>query len=173
MIFYIILGIIALAGSFKGKNKKPQTPPKQVVIRRPEAEAMAPPVQRAPATMQTTPGRPQYMTVDPSMEGSYDDPMAREFSSEGSITGSMAEAFSAEGSINDSMAAAFASEGLSSLRDSQTSDFVHTEISDTEIGDAPEYDYNSRPGGDIRSEGFDLHKAVIYSALLNRKEYSV
>jgi hypothetical protein len=121
------------------------------------------------------------------MEGSYDEPMAREFSSEGSTGGTMAEAFKMEGSIKDSMAAAFesegsinasmaaafATEGVSSFGHSQAGDFVHTEISDSEIGDAPEYDYNSRPGGDILSEGFDLRKAVIYSALLNRKEYSV
>ena len=71
------------------------------------------------------------------------------------------------------MAAAFASEGASALNEIQTDNFIHTEISDTEIGDAPEYDYNARPGGDILSGGFDLRKAVIYSALLNRKEYSV
>jgi len=173
LIFYIILGIIALAGSFRGKNKKAQAPPKQVVMRRPEAEAMAPPARTAPVTMAPPPLRPQYKPLDPSMEGSYDEPMAAEFSSEGSIGSTMAEAFASEGSINDSMAAAFASEGASSFRDFQTGDFVHTEISDSEIGDAPEYDYNSRPGSDILSEGFDLHKAVIYSALLNRKEYSV
>ena len=188
LIFYIRLGIIALAGSFKGKNKKPQAPPKQVVIRRPEAEVMTPPVRTAPATMAPSPPRrPQYKPVDPSMEGSYDEPLAREFSREGSIGGTMAEtykmegsiidsmaaAFASEGSINDSMAAAFASEGVSAFRDFNTGDFIHTEISDSEIGNVPEYDYNSRPGSEIFSDGFDLRRAVIYSALLNRKEYSV
>ncbi len=49
LIFYIILGIIALAGSFKGKSKKPQVPPKQVLQRMPEEETMTPPERTAPA----------------------------------------------------------------------------------------------------------------------------
>ncbi len=197
LIFYIILGIIALAGSFKGKNKKPQVPPKQVLQRMPEEETMTPTVRTAPAPARTAPARtapapqqqsrPQYKPIDPSMEGSYEEPMARTFRNEGSISESMAGAFSGEGSVSqtmaaafaregsieDSMAAAFASEGVSVFKDFQTGDFVHTEISDTEIGDVPEYDYNARPGSDIISGGFDLRKAVIYSAVLNRTEYSV
>jgi len=199
LIFYIILGIIALAGSFKGKGKKPQAPPKQVLQRRPDEEAMSPPVRTAPARTapaRTVPApaqatqqqrRPQYKPIDPSMEGSYEEPMARAFrnegsgsesmagafSGEGSVSQTMAAAFAREGSIEDSMAAAFASEGVSSFRDFQTSDFVHTEISDSEIGNVAEYDYNARPGSEILSDGFDLKKAVIYSAVLNRKEYSV
>ena len=46
-----------------------------------------------------------------------------------------------------------------------------TTISDSEIGDAPVYDYDSR-GADRLTEGFDLKKAVIYSSVLDRKEYS-
>ncbi len=194
LIFYIILGIIALAGSFKGKGKKPQAPPKQVLQRRPEEETMIPPVRTAPAPARTVAApaqpqqrKPQYKPMDPSMEGRYEDQLAKRFSKEGSgsesmagafsgegsVSQTMAAAFAREGSIEDSMAAAFASEGVSSFKDFQTSDFVHTEISDSEIGDAPEYDYNARPGSDILSGGFDLRKAVIYSAVLNRKEYSV
>ena len=213
LIFYVILGIIALAGSFQGKNKKPKTLPKRPVQRQEDTvtgtptarttqayppPAPARPAQTRPATATATvrpaqprpaatQRRPQYMPVDPSMEGRYEEPMAGSFSGEGSIGETMAEAFSgegsvidtmarafaAEGSIESSMAAAFASEGSSSFKDFQTGDFVHTEISDSEIGDAPEYDYNSRPGGDILSDGFDLKKALIYSAVLNRKEYSV
>ncbi len=170
LIFYVILGIIAIAGSLQGKNKKPKTLPKKPVPGRPAMEADRPVARPEPATTQ---GRPQYMTMDPSMEGRYDEPMAGSFSDEGSYSDTLAEAFSTEGSIMDTMAAAFASEGVSALNEIKTDEFIHTEISDTEIGDAPEYDYNARPGGDILSGGFDLHKAVIYSALLNRKEYSV
>ncbi|MDZ7635594.1 MAG: hypothetical protein U5L72_14650 [Bacteroidales bacterium] len=177
LIFYIILGIIALAGSFKGKGKKPQAPPKKVLQRMPDEEEMTPPVRTAPARTVPTPAprqqrRPQFMPMEPSMEGKYEDQLAKRFSREGSAAATMAEAFAMEGSIEDSMASAFASEGASAFKDFQTSDFVHTEISETEIGDAPEYDYNVRPGSEILSGGFDLKKAVIYSALLNRAEYS-
>jgi len=192
LIFYIILGIIALAGSFKGKGKKPQVPPKQVLQRMPDPEEMTPPVRTAPAPARTAPApqqqrKPQYMPMDPSMEGKYEDQLAKRFSKEGSgsesmagafsgegsVSQTMAAAFAREGSIEDSMAAAFASEGVSVFKDFQTGDFIHTEISDSEIGNVPEYDYNARPGSDIISGGFDLRKAVIYSAVLNRKEYSV
>jgi len=98
--------------------------------------------------------------------------MAGAFSGEGSIASGMSEAFAREGSIADSMAAAFASEGVSAMGESAIVEFIHTEISDSEIGNAPEYDYESLPGADIHTGGFDLKKAVIYSAVLDRKEYS-
>lgn len=184
MIFYIILGILALAGSFQGKGKKQKSVPKKADPARPTPEARKPTARPAPAPVQR---KPQYMPIDTSMEGRYEEPMAgdfsgegsygstmaRAFSSEGSSTETMAGAFAMEGSIENSMAAAFASEGVSGLHDIQLREFIHTEISDTEIGDAPEYNYNVRPGSDILSEGFDLDEAVIYSAVLNRKEYSV
>ncbi len=186
LIFYVILGILAIAGSFQGKGKKQKTVPKKTEPDRPVMETKQPPVRREPdraRTMQAPqpPARPepapvqrkpQYMPIDPSMEGRYEEPMAGAFSSEGSISDTMARAFAGEGSIEDSMAGAFASEGISSFKDFQTSDFVHTEISDSEIGDAPEFDYNARPGSDILDEGFDVQKALIYSVVLNRKEYS-
>ncbi|MBE0678207.1 MAG: hypothetical protein IH592_05535 [Bacteroidales bacterium] len=183
LIFYVILGILAIAGSLQGKGKKQKTVPKKTEPGRPAMEARKPPAQPEPATVQR---KPQYMPIDPAMEGRYEEPMAADFSGEGSYSGTMAGAFSSEGSISDTMArafaregsiedamaGAFASEGISSFKDFQTSDFVHTEISDSEIGDAPEYDYNARPGSDILDEGFDVKKALIYSVLLNRKEYS-
>ncbi|MCA1740867.1 MAG: hypothetical protein LC630_00030 [Bacteroidales bacterium] len=183
LIFYIILGILAIAGSFHGKGKKQKTAPKRTEPGRPDMETSTPPVRPEPAPVQR---KPRYVPIDPSMEGRYEEPMAGEFSDEGSISQKMAGAFSSkgssgdmmarafarEGSFDDSMAKAFASEGVSSFKDFQTSDFVHTEISDSEIGDAPEYDYNARPGSDILDEEFDVKKALIYSVLLNRKEYS-
>jgi hypothetical protein len=172
LIFYIILGILAIAGSFQGKGKKQKTVPKKTLPDRPVVESMRPPARPAPAPAPVQ-RKPQYVPIDTSMEGRYEEPMAGAFSSEGSISDTMARAFAREGSIEDSMAIAFASEGVSSFKDFQTSDFIHTEISDSEIGDAPEYDYNTRPGSDILEEGFDVKKALIYSILLNRKEYSV
>lgn len=173
LIFYVILGIIAIAGSFQGKNKKqktaPPAPPKKVAPQRPATETWRPTPRQQPAPAYK---KPEYRPVDPSLEGRYEEPMAAEFSSEGSYSPAMAEAFGGEGSINDSMAAAFAMEGVSALHDVHPGQFIHTEISDSEIGDAPEYDYNSGPAGDILDEEFDIKKALIYSAILNRKEYS-
>jgi hypothetical protein len=174
VIFYIILAVIALAGSFKGK-KKP-VPPKQAMPRRPvqrseQAVKPAPKVVQ-PAPPAEMPRRPQYIPIEPVDEGNYADPMAGTFASEGSVSKSMADDFAEEGSMIDKMAAAFASEGISSLSDIQIAEFIHTEISDSEIGDAPVYDYNAPTGRKILSDGFNLKKAVIYSAVLDRKEYS-
>ena len=207
-MFYIVLGIIALAGSFQGKGKKKPGAPKPVQ-RRPGTITSKPPLSNestssrpqatpvpAPAPRpQPSPARPiqpvsrpaqKYMPAESSMEGSYEEPMAREFSREGSYSGTaegqfstegtkrggLAEAFASEGSIADSMAAAFAAEGSSAFGHSSIKEFIHNEISDSEIGDAPVYDYNKAGGADLLTEGFDLKKAVIYSSVLDRKEYS-
>jgi hypothetical protein len=196
LVFYIILGLIALAGSFQGKGKKKPGAPKPVQ-RRPETASGRP---QARTTTQATRPEPSpvrqekpapkpspwFLPSEPSMEGRYDEPMAGDFSREGSfedplagtfsregsVASGMSEAFSREGSIADSMAAAFASEGISSLGDSGIGGFVHNEISDSEIGDAPDFDYNEGPGAELHTGGLDLKKAVIYSAVLDRKEYS-
>jgi hypothetical protein len=78
-------------------------------------------------------------------EGTYDEPMAHEFDWEGGLGEPLAKDFSSEGSITGKMAAAFASEGVSAFGSSIPAEFIHNEISDTEIGDAPEYDYNVAP----------------------------
>ncbi|MCK7534012.1 MAG: hypothetical protein MZV63_24820 [Marinilabiliales bacterium] len=46
-----------------------------------------------------------------------------------------------------------------------------TTISDSEITDAPVYDYDSRDDDRDLLHSFDLKKAVIYSAILEKKEY--
>lgn len=188
LIFYLILAVIALAGSFKPRKKN--VPPKQTVLRRPVQKTAQPvrPAQNAvePARPAEMPRKPQYVPVEPVDEGHYDEPMAGAFASEGttdeimagaftsegSIADSMAAAFASEGSVTDTMAAAFASEGLSSLAESQIKANIDNTITDSEIHDAPVYDYNARNGGAIITGGFDLKKAVIYSAVLDRKEYS-
>jgi len=206
LIFYIVLGIIALAGSFQGKGKKKPGAPKPV-LRKPGTLTTKPPVRTTAQSTRPAPSpvrqerpspsplrqerpaskpSPYTMPSGQSLEGRYDEPMARDFSregniredmagafsGEGSIASGMSEAFAREGSIADSMAAAFASEGVSAMGESAIVEFIHTEISDSEIGNAPEYDYESLPGADIHTGGFDLKKAVIYSAVLDRKEYS-
>jgi hypothetical protein len=187
VIFYIILAVIALAGSFKPK-KKP-VPPKQAVPPGPfqRTKQAVKPVQKVvlPSRPSVIPARPQYIPAEPFDEGDYDEPMAGTFASEGSLSEPMAGAFSTEGSVSKSMAdnfaqegsminklaASFASEGVSSIPASMIEGFVHNEISDSEISDAPDYDYNAEAGGYKLADGFDLKKAVIYSAVLDRKEY--
>jgi hypothetical protein len=189
VIFYIILAVIALAGSFKGK-KKP-LPPKQAMPPRPVQRSKQTVVRPEPKVVQpvrpvVTPRRPQYIPIEPVDEGNYAEPMAGTFASEGSLEDLLAGAFATEGSVSkgmandfadegsrvDKLAASFASEGVSSFQGPTIEDFVHDEISDSEISDAPDYDYNAHTGRKILSEGFDLKKAVILSAVLDRKEYS-
>ncbi len=153
LIFYVILAIIAIAGSVRSSNKKKKAsagkafPPKPATTVRSESRPAAQPQPR-----------PQYKPIEPLNEGGYEEPLAAQFAGEGSSATTMAEAF--------------ASEGVSALADLTQQDFVHTEISDSEIGDAPEYDYNAAIPDDL-FDGFDLRKAVIYSALLDRKEYTI
>jgi hypothetical protein len=188
VIFYIILAIIGLAGSFKGK-KKPVLPkqsmPSGPVQRNKPAVKPAPKVIQ-PASPAGMPHRPQYIPIEPVDEGNYAEPMAGTFASEGSFGEPMAGAFATEGSVSKSMAddfadegsminklaASFATEGVSSFHGSTIADFVHDEISDSEISDAPDYDYNAVAGGYKLAGGFDLKKAVIFSAVLDRKEYA-
>jgi hypothetical protein len=196
LIFYIVLGIIALAGSLQGKGKKKPGAPKPVQ-RKPETAQPQPRPGRETVVTRPQPAAarpyeparrpaPGYVPMDSSMEGHYDDPLAREFGREGSYEEPMAREYgwegargealagsiAAEGSIAGEMAAAFATEGMSAFGSSEPGEFIHSEISDTEIADAPEYDYNIPHGSELLTEGFDLRKAVIYSAVLNRKEYS-
>jgi len=184
VIFYIILAIIGLVGSFKGK-KKP-VPPKQAMPPKPVQRTAQIPKVGQPVRPAEMPRRPQYIPIEPVDEGNYAEPMAGTFASEGSLDETMAGAFATEGSVSrgmaddfiqegsmiDKLAASFASEGISSLSDIQIADFIHSEISDSEIGDAPVYDYNAHTGRKILSDGFDLKRAVVYSAVLDRKEYS-
>jgi len=195
LIFYIVLGILALAGSL-GKGKKKAGAPKPVQ-RKPETADPVPQARRETVTTRPQPAAarsyesapgaaPKYIPADPTMEGRYEDTLAREFSREGTYEEPMASEFdweggrgeplakdfSREGSMTGRMAAAFAREGVSAFGSSVPAEFIHNEISDTEIGDAPEYDYNVAPGSEILTEGFDIKKAVIYSSVLDRKEYS-
>jgi len=192
VIFYIILAVIALAGSFKPKKKpvlpKQSMPPRPVQRTRPADVRPAPKVVQpsSQSGQSAMPRRPQYIPAEPVDEGNYAEPMAGTFDSEGSLEDMLAGAFATEGSVSkglaekfadegsmiNKLAASFASEGVSSLQGSTIVDFVHDEISESEISDAPEYDYNAHTGRKILADGFDLKKAVIYSAVLARKEYS-
>jgi len=166
LIFYVILAIIAIAGSVQSSSKKKKASAGKAFPPKPATTVRSEPRPTAEARPRT-----QYRPIEPVDEGSYEEPMASQFAGEGSSAVTMAEAFASEGSVSRNKAAAFAGEGVSALADLSRQDFIHTEISDSEIGDAPEYDYNAAILDDL-VDGFDLKKAVIYSALLDRKEYT-
>ena len=131
--------------------------------------------------------RPRYVPPpEPVNEGYYEDPVAQSFAGEGSVSqgsaaafadeGSVsrnnAAAFADEGSIEDTMAIAFAAEGVSALNDPTKDEFTHIDITDSEISDAPEFDYDAGETADQLAERFDLREAVIFASILQRKEYS-
>lgn len=186
LALYIILAIIAIAGSIQSSKKKKAAgraaPPRQAA---PKAPGTAQKMTEPDRQMQQQ-GRPQYVPPEPVNEGYYEDPVAESFSGEGSVSrnsaadfadeGSVsrnsAAAFADEGSIEDSMATAFATEGVSSLHDLTTDEFSHIDITDSEIADAPVYDYDTDETAEQLAERFDLREAVIFSSILQRKEYS-
>lgn len=192
IIFYIILAIIGLAGSFSNKKKKAGVPgaPKKtfkwpdfgeeatptfpdVLESEMQPEVPRTAVKPAPGPVVINEGRYE----DPfagsfSGEGNYRNPVAERFSREGSMADELASRFNREGSIENSMAAAFASEGMSGMSQAQILRNTDNTISDSEIGDPEEYDYEAYKT-DIDKEGaFNVWKAVVYSSILNRKEYT-
>ncbi len=192
IIFYIILAIIGLAGSFSNKKKKAGSPgaPKKT-FNWPDFEGEASPAFPDVLESETQPevARPAVKPVsrpvvinegryeEPlagsfSGEGSFKNPMAERFSREGSMADELAAKFSHEGSMENSMAAAFASEGMSGMSQAQILRYTDNTISESEIGDPEEYDYEAYKT-DIDKEGaFSVRKAVIYSTILDRKEYT-
>jgi len=192
IIFYIILAIIGLAGSFSNKKKKPGVPgaPKKtfnwpdfdgeaspafpdVMESETQPEVIRPAVKPVSGRVVINEGRyEEPLAGSFSGEGTYKNPMAERFSREGSLADDLASKYSREGSIENSMAAAFASEGMSGMSQAQILRYTDNTISDSEIGDAEEYDYEAYKT-DIGKEGaFNVWKAVVYSSILNRKEYT-
>ncbi len=84
----------------------------------------------------------------------------------------LAEQFSKEGSTDRSNAQAFAGEGVSSLSSAQIKINADDAITGTEIGDSMDYDYNDLGQDETDDKGFNVKKAILYSAILNRKEYA-
>ena len=186
LALYIILAIIAIAGSIQSSKKKKAAgrtaPPRQATQKAPgTAQKMT-----EPARQMQQQSRPQYVPPEPVNEGYYEDPVAEFFSGEGSVSrnsaaayadeGSVsrnsAAAYDDEGSIEDTMATAFATEGVSALHDLTKVEFSHIDITDSEIADAPGYDYDADETAEQLAERFDLREAVIFSSILQRKEYS-
>lgn len=185
IIFYIILAVIALAGSFSNKKKKTGgsgAPSKTFSWPDLDSEESAPVSQYEEPESEPSPAQrsvvinerryEEPMTGAFSNEGSYVNPMAERFSSEGTVSNDLASAFSMEGSVADSMAAAFSTEGMSGMNEEQIRMSTDNTISDHEIGDAEVFDYEAYKTEMVDEGGFNVRKAVIYSALLNRKEYT-
>ncbi|MBK7732078.1 MAG: hypothetical protein IPI37_04775 [Bacteroidales bacterium] len=102
LIFYILLGIIALVGSFQGKGKKKSGKPGPVqrqpgtLTTRPPVKTTAQTARPAPSTIRQerqtpftvreerpVPGpSPWTMPAGQIIEGRYEEPMARDFSRE-------------------------------------------------------------------------------------------
>jgi hypothetical protein len=164
LIFYIILAVIVLAGSLQGRKKK--VPPRKAASPSPAAGG------REPAGTGGMSRGQEFESAASPGEAMHAEPVDGAFSEEGSGSEPMAGAFAMEGSINDTMAAAFATEGISSLTEAQVTSPEYNAITDSEISDDKDYQYSIAAADDIVRGGFDLRKAVIYSAVLNRKEYS-
>jgi len=207
IIFYIILALIGLAGSFKGKKKKALKPgvPKKIFSWPDLGDATehsfpdvfdnattVKPAQIKPRE-KIIPVKPLLSTSKPKTyspvsydEGRYEEPMAKSFSGEGSYHDVLAESYSAEGSMSDdlasryshegsiegTMAAAFSGEGVSSLADSQFRMPYGIPDSGSSDNEIYGYDYNLTEKETDPDENFNIRKAIIYSVILERKEYS-
>lgn len=179
IVFYIILAIIAIAGSIQSSKKKKTTG---------KAATPGQPVKKAtePAGQMQQRSTPRYVPPEPVDEGYYEDPLAASFSGEGSVSrnsaaafadegsvsGNKAAAFADEGSREDPLAKAFATEGAPALDDLMKEEFIHTDITESEINDAPAFDYDIDETDEHPADRINLRQAVIYSAILNREEYS-
>lgn len=211
LIFYIILAVIGLIGSFSGKKKKtarPGTPGKTLswpemttetdhsfpdVFEEWEEKSNEPTTKTVAGTAKasgqrntTVSGFPVSGSGGQMNDGEYDEPMARSFSGEGryqdamadrySTEGSMvndeASRFSSEGSMSDALAAAFSSEGVSAFADAKIKATEKYREEHTDRDEIFGYDYDKVDGGFEQEQEFDLRKAVLYSSILERREYS-
>ena len=110
VIFYIILAVIALAGSFQNKKKK--VPPKQAVPRKACPEDLSA-VQHGHRRwynrhVRRSTRRPQYIPHEPVDEGNYAEPMARYLCLEKARLKTAGQAHLHEGSVSKGMAGDFA-----------------------------------------------------------------
>ena len=195
IILYIILAILGIVGSLNKSKKnvpgkaKPQRPgsffdmgdtkttvPPPVYKRESQSQPMSKP---QPETV-----RPLF-TFDAEEEGEYEEPyagaftdegnrqdtLAESYNNEGSMRDTLAERFEKEGKMDDQLANAFAGEGVSSLASARIKTEENT-ISESEISKVAEYNYDEGFLDVPMRDDIDLKKAVIYSEILNRKEYA-
>ncbi len=181
LVFYILIGLIAIIGSLQGKGKKRAGIPKPG---QKSAGGSSPaPHGSGGAHPHTSPGKqyaghhpgvpsPGHLIPDPFEEGRFEKPFTGYFVNEGSEDHSKAMAFRGEGSTDMSVAAQFAHEGVSSFDGYALTGSDANDISEGEITDAPLFDYNSDLTAQKLADEFDIRKAIVYSAILNREEYS-
>jgi hypothetical protein len=196
IIVYLILAVIGIIGSISNKNKKTtagkgKSPIPGWFDMGEEKSQVPPPVYKKtpqPAQVQkpsVESGRPEYTftpdsegrSYDPyagkyNNEGSLDDQVAGQFSNEGSMADMLAERFEDEGRTDRSIASKFAGEGISSLSTAQIKTDTVNGITEQEISDSKDNVCFDEEIDDIINNGFNLKKAILYSAILNRKEYA-
>jgi hypothetical protein len=166
IIFYIILAIIAIVSSIKGKKKQ-----------QPGVPGGAEPSQAGRSYF------PDEIFDDeedsPATERGYWEETGRE-EPVIAASGRKDPAFSqsAEGSYQEPMAAMFANEGISALDHKATTRRFEELLKETPIDD--DFDWNKSEKGnddeagfniDSLSEEFDARQAIIFSEIINRKEY--
>ncbi len=160
LVFYIILGLIAVLGSLQGKGKKKYGMPGQP--QRKPGTTVTPDRGHRPAGVPSDAGLPKPTPVrqmQPARATHYEPPR------------STLETQAGRESIAGQMAAMFANEGVSALSERSLIDNDSNDVSSDEIGSlTPGHereDHIFGPGG----EEFDLRRAIIYSMILERREY--
>lgn len=174
LIVYIILAVITVVGSLQGKKKpvpgktvtrKPAAKPQQETVKWPEP----PPVRQVYNPTPATDREPWRGLFEE--EGVTDAGKGKEFTDEGSKDRGLGPRYAEEGSANRSIAYLYASEGEFSVSESQITD-AGIDLNDGESSIIEGYDYNA-PESPLETEArFNLKKAVVYSVILNRNEYS-
>lgn len=195
IILYIILAILGIVGSLNKSKKnvpgkaKPQRPGGFFDMGDTKTTA-TPPVYKRESQPQMSKPQPETVrplfTFDAEEEGEYEEPYAGSFSdegnrqdtlaesynNEGSMRDTLAERFEKEGKMDDQLANAFAGEGVSSLASARIKTTNENAISESEISNAAAYNYEEGLLAELIRDDLDLKKAVIYSEILNRKEYA-
>jgi len=165
IIFYIILGIIAIVSSIKGKKK--QQPGIPGGSKPSEAGRSYFPDELFEDDDESAPEK-----------GYWDEPHRGEPVIAASGRKDPAFSQATEGSYKEPMASMFANEGVSALDHKATAKRFEELLKEPSINDS--FDWNepekeneddTRFDIDLITEEFDARKAVIFSEIINRKEY--
>ncbi len=166
IIFYIILAIIAIVSSIKGKKKQQGTP-------------------GGPAPSQQ--GRSYFpdelfeddVDDEATQRGYWEKPMARETVITSESRPSQVFSGEMEGSYDEPMASMFAGEGVSALDHMATSRRFEELLRETSTNDGFDWAASEKDGFEdgagidleLLPEEFDGRQAVILAEIINRKEY--
>ncbi len=177
LIVYLILAILGVIGSInKGKKKasqgKPASGGTKSIFDIPTVRSEPQPPRQS--TVVKEPGQTEKRSQGPLFTFDHEDkpqPYNRLSGEEGSIKDTFTERFSNEGCIDDPMALAFSDEGIKAFDNHDYATGVE-DISAGQIGDAVEISDYDETLDEICGGKFNIRKAVIYSEILNRKEYA-